>query len=388
MRSLRLLLALAAVVLAACPYTDPPFIECIDDTSCGLHDGGHCLANAATGHSFCAYPDPACVGGLRWSDYDVEDSISGTCVAAAPCLARFAFEAGDDVWVANADGTGLRNVSVSTFVDVAPQWSPTADRIAFESSRAGTRDIFTVKADGTDQVNLTAGNAALDQRPVWSPGGTSLAFLRDTKLWVMDAAGSNARQLAALDVFDSGGVSWSPDGTRIAFVSGDDIYTITIAGGQPVNLTNSAGIDALPAWSPDGTKIAYTVQSGPGDDIWMMNADGAAKVNLTMTPQALEGGASWSPDGTQIVFTSDRDALGGEVYRIAIAAPGAHQRMTTTADGEAAPAWSPAGDQIAYVSVGTASTTVVIVDPSGAGPVPLTLSNAAMVQPSWAPACQ
>jgi hypothetical protein len=118
---------------------DPPFIECIDDTSCGLHDGGHCLANAATGHSFCAYPDPACVGGLRWSDYDVEDSISGTCVAAAPCLARFAFEAGDDVWVANADGTGLRNVSVSTFVDVAPQWSPTADRIAFESSRAGMR---------------------------------------------------------------------------------------------------------------------------------------------------------------------------------------------------------------------------------------------------------
>lgn len=106
-----------------------------------------------------------------------------------------------------------------------------------------------------------------------------------------------------------------------------------------------------------------------------------------MTPQALEGGASWSPDSREIVFTSDRDAL-GEVYRVAIAAPGAHQRLTTTAGGEASPAWSPAGDQIAYVSVAMSSTTIIVVDPTGGSPVPLTLSNAAMVTPSWAPACQ
>lgn len=377
--------AVATALVAAC-HTSPPFIECGNDTHCGLDENGHCLPNPATGHKFCQYPDPACAGGYRWSDYDVEESISGLC-APVQCVARFGFEAGDDVWVVNSDGTGLRNVSVSTYVDVAPQWSPTGERIAFESNRAGTRDIFTVKADGAELVNLTAGNAALDQLPVWSPDGNSLAFLRDNKLWVMDATGGNAHQLAALDVFASGGISWSPDGTRIAFGSGDDIYTIAVAGGQPTNLTNSAGIDALPAWSPDGAKVAYVVQGGPGDDIWMMDADGGAKVNLTMTPQALEGGASWSPDGTRIVFTSDRDALGGEVYTIAVAVPGAHLRLTTTADGEAAPAWSPTGDRIAYVSVGTASTTVVVVGTGGADPVTLTLSDASLVQPSWAPVC-
>ena len=387
MRPLRFASLFAALGLGACPHDSPPFIECGNDTHCGLAAGGHCLPNPATGHKFCQYPDTACPGGFRWSDYDVEESISGTCVAVSTCIARFVFEAGDDVWVANADGTDLRNVSVSTYVDVAPQWSPNADRIAFESNRAGGRDVFTVSPDGTALVNLTAGNAALDQRPVWSPAGDSLAFLRDNKLWVVDATGSNARQLSTLDVYVNGGVSWSPDGTQLAFASGDDIYTIPVNGGQPVNLTNSPGLDALPAWSPEGTKIAYSVQSGPGDDIWVMNIDGTAKANLTMTPAAIEGGASWSPDGTQIVFTSDRDALGGEVYRVAIVAPGAHQRLTTTADGEAAPAWSPAGDEIAYVSVGVASTTIVVVTPSGSNPVPLTLSNASMVPPSWAPAC-
>ncbi len=72
----------ALVCLAACPGARDP-IECIDDTSCGLAPGGHCLVNDGTGHQFCAYPDPGCPGGLRWSDYDVEEPISGTCVAPA-----------------------------------------------------------------------------------------------------------------------------------------------------------------------------------------------------------------------------------------------------------------------------------------------------------------
>jgi hypothetical protein len=67
---------------AACFPAGPLFIECREDSHCGLAEGGHCMANPVTGHKFCAYPDPACVGGLRWSDYDVEQSISGTCVAA------------------------------------------------------------------------------------------------------------------------------------------------------------------------------------------------------------------------------------------------------------------------------------------------------------------
>lgn len=76
------LTALAAL-LAGCPGPRQP-VECVDETSCGLAVGGQCLVNQATGNQFCAYPDAACPSGLRWSDFDVEAIISGTCVEGEP----------------------------------------------------------------------------------------------------------------------------------------------------------------------------------------------------------------------------------------------------------------------------------------------------------------
>ena len=127
-------LALGVLLLAACPGPRQP-VECIDETSCGLAAGGQCLVNPATGNQFCAYPDGTCPGGLRWSDFDVEEDISGACVVPdldagtdappdaaidAPiseCQARIAFSDGAaqalEVYSANQDGTGVTNLSAS-----------------------------------------------------------------------------------------------------------------------------------------------------------------------------------------------------------------------------------------------------------------------------------
>lgn len=68
----------AAVAAAGCP-AGGGFIECRDDMSC--YEGGRCMVNDVTGNQFCAYEDQACPSGLRWSSNDVEESISGACVA-------------------------------------------------------------------------------------------------------------------------------------------------------------------------------------------------------------------------------------------------------------------------------------------------------------------
>ncbi len=72
-------LVLAAILpfVTACPGHNN--VQCRDNTSCDLTFGGSCLV-AATGNRWCAYPDPACPSGSRYSDQDVGDGLGGECV--------------------------------------------------------------------------------------------------------------------------------------------------------------------------------------------------------------------------------------------------------------------------------------------------------------------
>ncbi len=79
MRALCLILTAAVVpMLSACPGVKN--VQCRDNTSCDLASGGACLT-ADTGNTWCAYPDPGCPSGYRYSDQDVGDDLGGVCTA-------------------------------------------------------------------------------------------------------------------------------------------------------------------------------------------------------------------------------------------------------------------------------------------------------------------
>ena len=87
-------------------------------------------------------------------------------------------------------------VSVSVF---ACGGSSGPVEIAFESFRDGDFEIFVMDADGTNVRQLTA-NEDYDYRPAWSPDGKQIVFISDRygdkEIFVMDADGTNVRQLA------------------------------------------------------------------------------------------------------------------------------------------------------------------------------------------------
>jgi Tol biopolymer transport system component len=100
--------------------------------------------------------------------------------------------------VATGAVTTLFDFSVASY-DSAPAWSPDGRRIAFESDLDGDREIFVMNADGTDVRQITH-NTLWDEGPAWSPDGTKLAFssgLDDLHLdiWTMNVDGSDPRQL-------------------------------------------------------------------------------------------------------------------------------------------------------------------------------------------------
>ena len=113
-------------------------------------------------------------------------------------------------------------------------------------------------------------------------------------------------------------VDVSPDGGRIAFDMLGDIYVMQITGGTPVRIAEGLSYEQQPRWSPDGSRIAFVSDRGGADNIWLMNADGSGKKQLTKEDFRLVNQPSWSPDGRYIVakkhFTTARSLGTGEVW--------------------------------------------------------------------------
>jgi Tol biopolymer transport system component len=138
--------------------------------------------------------------------------------------------------------------------------------------------------------------------------------------WDVNAPQGAVLKQAAIDT-DEGtwmDVDVSPDGRTIAFTLLGDIYTMPIAGGSPTRIAEGLAWEVHPRFSPDGRRIAFTSDRAGGDNIWIMNADGSDKRQLTKEDFRLLNQPSWSPDGQYIVakkhFTTARSLGTGEVW--------------------------------------------------------------------------
>jgi imidazolonepropionase-like amidohydrolase/Tol biopolymer transport system component len=113
-------------------------------------------------------------------------------------------------------------------------------------------------------------------------------------------------------------VDVSPDGQTIAFDLLGDIYTIPASGGRATRIAEGLAFEHQPRFSPDGRQIAFTSDRGGGDNIWIMDADGSDKRQLTKEDFTLLNNPSWSADGKYIAarkhFTTQRSAGTGEVW--------------------------------------------------------------------------
>jgi TolB protein len=136
-------------------------------------------------------------------------------------------------------------------------WSPDGQRIVFISTRSGTGQVWLMNADGSNQRQLTFDPREKDQVPDWKPDGTQIAYECVPAICVMQADGTSQTQLTSPSG-EAGdfGPAWSPDGTQIAFVrflndADRNVYIMNADGSDP-HAVHPTGLQAVPAWQPRG----------------------------------------------------------------------------------------------------------------------------------------
>ena len=148
---------------------------------------------------------------------------------------------------------------------------------------------------------------------------TAVAQDQDKKKWDVNKPGGPGKDVE----FTVTEGTWmnldvSPDGKDIVFDLLGDIYAIPVTGGTAKALRTGMAMEVQPRFSPDGKQILFTSDAGGGDNIWVMDKDGANARQITHENFRLLNNAVWTPDGHYFVarkhFTSERSLGAGEMW--------------------------------------------------------------------------
>jgi hypothetical protein len=227
-----------------------------------------------------------------------------------------------------------------------PSVSPQGDRVAYFSDRRQYTDVFIMSAfDGRVLRRVVRG-----ERDVLFE---AIPLLRTS-------------------------IAWSPDGRRLALVAGssgrDRLYVLDADAGTVLERIDLPCEElSFPAWSPVSDSIVVLGLSHGRSDLWVVNARTHESTRITDDAWD-EKEPTWSPDGTRIAFASDRLApvvlapekrTGGfgsyGLFTLDLATRET-RLLLDTAGEDHAPAWSPDGRRLAFITDRSGAPNLALYD--------------------------
>ncbi|MDO8485585.1 MAG: hypothetical protein Q7S35_11665 [Candidatus Limnocylindrales bacterium] len=296
----------------------------------GSGEAIYTIAPDATGEQSVLLADPGVFdySQLTWSPDGQRLAFVGTLADAV--------NGSSEIFVVDADGSNLVQITQNEVDDDSPAWSPDSTQIAFrrtelDPSAPVDSNVVVIGADGSGVKLLGPG-----ANPVWSPDGQQLAMTvsggGSSRVWVQAADGGDRRQVTDVSVA-SAPPSWSPDGQHLVF-SSSGLFLVEVASGSITPLTAEPG--SMPTWSIGGTIAFSTIGSGsPG--IFLVDPDGSGlrrvsgDLGLTPVPE-------WSPDGRRLLLSDE-----GRGSQVGVVDPSSGNLTLLTEDGgtNRSPAWQP-----------------------------------------------
>jgi dipeptidyl aminopeptidase/acylaminoacyl peptidase len=228
--------------------------------------------------------------------------------------------------------------------------------------------------------------------PRVSPDGSTVAYVVrgvDEKrndyrgaIWLAPLDGVGEPRQFTSGAKEDGNPRWSPDGRHLAFTSNRDgdtaqLYVVPVAGGEARKLTDSKADVAQPVWSPDGAAIAFVARV-PDAAYEEKDEKRREPRRITRLQYKLDD-VGWTADRPHHLFTVPVDGSA------------AAAQLTSGDAQDEAPAWSPDGATIAFISARHADwdielvTDIYLVDATGGEPRRLTHGGGGFGRVSWAP---
>ena len=194
-----------------------------------------------------------------------------------------------------------------------PDWSPDAKHLVFYGDLSGDREIFSIRADGTDLRQLTH-SPGVDEDPSWSPRGNLIVFSsarakkNSQNVFVMDTAGNGLQQLTFENSLNTV-PKWSNDGQRITFSTnrfwpGWDVGLIELTSRRISFVAGGIKSHCRASFFAKSNAIAYSRGSGQQMDIYRLDLESKKETQITQLP-GREYDVEVLPDDKNLFFVHE-----------------------------------------------------------------------------------
>ena len=158
-----------------------------------------------------------------------------------------------NLYVSNADGSNVRQLSHNRDAESSPCWSPDGRTICFVSRERGPASLFTVSASGGTRRHLETTGAGNTTEPSWSPDGKWIAFTSQ-RAGGFDICVVRSQGGPAMVITEGEDPSWAPNSRALIFCKGPDhrkvLSLLDVATKHVKDIARILESDSQPSWAP------------------------------------------------------------------------------------------------------------------------------------------
>ncbi|QHI69221.1 PD40 domain-containing protein [Tichowtungia aerotolerans] len=240
---------------------------------------------------------------------DIVEAITGHKGFASTKIALVGTRSGaKELWLCDADGKGLRQLTSDRSIVVGPNWGPAGNNLFYTSFTRGFPDLYRIDLNRGKRYGV-ASYGGLNTGAAISPDGKTMALILskdgNPELYIQSLSRGTPQRMTQTLRAAEASPCWSPDGNHIVFVSDQSgtpqLYIISRNGGRPRRLSRRGSENVAPDWGSNGWIACASRERGRYHVAIIHPSTGETR--YLPTDGADYEDPSWAPDGRHLVAT-------------------------------------------------------------------------------------